>query len=103
MMKKIFVLLILSLQMTSQSWAACGPPLCCTAPHQCGEGPEIENFQATEEICMIKAAQSVRGKVYPHHKGYPFSIRNDLQLEMAQVSWFNGICWIKYNPGYFRK
>lgn len=52
---------------------------------------------------MIKAAQSVRGKVYPHHKGYPFSIRNDLQLEMAQVSWFNGICWIKYNPGYFRK
>ncbi len=99
---KTVLLVALFVFITNSSWASCGPPECCSHPHRCGNGPEVEKFPATHAVCMENAARSVDGKAYPNPAGYPVSIKNDLQEEMASLIWSDGLCYVKYSRGYFR-
>ncbi len=102
-MKKLFFMTwLLALMISEVSKAACGPPECCNHPHICGKGPEIESFLAIESDCLQQAAASVDGKIYLNPAGYPHSIRNDWQQEMAQVNWSNNTCTVKYSKGFYR-
>lgn len=82
--------------------AACGPPECCYHPHICGKGPEVEIFSVIESVCLQEAAASVNGKIHFNPAGYPHSVRNDWQQEMAQVKWSDNTCIIKFSKGYHR-
>ncbi len=102
MKKRFFFASLLVLLISEQSMAACGPPECCYHPHICGKGPEIEIFSAIESVCLQAAAASLDGKIHFSSTGYPHSIHNDRQIEMAQVSWADNTCTIKYGDGYHR-
>ncbi len=102
MKKKLVLLSLLALMATEKAMAACGPPECCTHPHICGKGPKVETFSDNESACLQKSANSVDGDIYFSPAGYPHSIRNSWQDEMAKVDWANGICQVTYNSGYHR-
>lgn len=99
----IFLSTVTGILLGESSYAACGPDWCCSRPRLCGRGPEISQWNSDEVSCLYQAADGVYGRTLTNPTGYPFSIINRSSLqEAAKVSWSDGVCVVKYSPGYFQ-